>query len=186
MLVFVTIAFAGFTILVMALLFGGDHDFGDHEVSFEHDFDHEAGHEHETDTHGPSPFSVRVISLFATAFGASGAIASYCGYSTMGSSLIGVMSGFVIGGMGWQFMRLLWSQQASSTVSQNEMVGQVAEVTTPIPSSGVGEVSFLVRGQRFYRSARSEVGLSIEGGKTVKIVAFPSDVAVVRQIDRAL
>lgn len=178
MLVFTMIALAGLMVLFTTLLFGGDHDFGEHDLGFDHDVEHE----HDAESHGPSPFSLRIIALFSVAFGASGSIASAYGYTALSSSLFGVLGGFIVGWAGWRFMRLLWDQQASSTVSQEEMVGEVAEVTTPIPSAGVGEISLILRGQRFYRTARSANNKPIEGGKTVKIIAFPADVAVVTPV----
>ncbi len=181
MSIFIAVALSGLIVLFVALLFGGDHDFGEHELELDHDMEHD----HSVESHGPSPFSIRILSLFAVAFGASGSIASYYGFSATASSLVGVLGGVAVGWLGWRFMRLLWDQQASSIVSHQEMVGEIAEVTTAIPTSGLGEVSVALRGQRFYRSARSEDGKSIESGKTVLIVAFPADIAIVTRADRA-
>ena len=98
MFTFVSIALVGLFLLVVSALFG------DHHV--DHDVTIETAHEVSFGEH-PSPFSLRVISLFATAFGAAGSIAFSAGagyalstaagtypfehrFKTMGDRLTGV------------------------------------------------------------------------------------------------
>jgi hypothetical protein len=71
--VFLLIAGAGFVFLLISLIFG--------EI-FEHfDADHDSG--------GPGFFSTRVISVFVTAFGGTGAVAVQYGASVLGASVAG-------------------------------------------------------------------------------------------------
>ena len=68
MLVFLTLALAGFVLLVFGWIFGHDHDFG-------HDFSHDFGHDmgHDVDQEGTiSIFSLRVLATFVMGFGAAG------------------------------------------------------------------------------------------------------------------
>ncbi len=179
MIVFLIVAFVGVFFLIFSALLGGDHDVSaDHEFHFEHGY--EAGSDHEGGS-GPSPFSLRIISLFLTAFGAIGAIVRYNGVSYVLSSVSGLVGGVVIGGMGLQMMRFFWRQQATSTICSDDLIYASAEVKTAIPPSGVGQVSVVVKSQLRYMSARSQDGNPIEEGAIVKIVACPGGGAVVVQ-----
>jgi len=179
MLVFVGIALVGLFFLGVSALFGGSHDVGEHEFSFEQGYGTDADH---ALGGGPSPFSLRIISLFVTAFGAVGAIARYYNASYMASSVVGVAGGFAVGAIGWRLMKLFWEQQATSTVSVDELLGVIGEVKTAIPASGVGQVSVVVKSQRLYSLARSKDGRPIEEGVLVKIVAHPGDAVIVERV----
>ncbi|MBI5189148.1 MAG: NfeD family protein [Nitrospirae bacterium] len=178
MLVFVMIALAGLLFLLVSALFGGQDDFAEHEFSAE------AGYEAGGDVDaGPSPFSIRILSLFATAFGAVGAITRYYGQSYPVSSAAGVLSGLVFGFLGWQLIRLFWKQQASSTVESGELIGATGVVKTAIPASGTGEISVELKQQRLYMPARSKDGGPVAEGAFVRITANPGGAAVVEMVE---
>jgi membrane protein implicated in regulation of membrane protease activity len=163
---------------------GGDHDFsGDHDIGRNVDGDHDAGHDGDARNgaaHGPSFVSVRTFSIFAMFFGFGGALAQYYSMTWMPASLIGLGSGFIAALVGFQFFKLLYGQQASSTINIAELVGQTAEVINAIPAAGVGEVTIIYRGQRKDLLARSQEG-SIPAGSKVKIVEdLGSSVLVVK------
>src|SRR6185369_5954478 len=101
MLVFALIGMAGFFFLIVSAVFGGDHDHG-----MEHD--HDAGHDA-----GPSWFSTRVISLFLTGFGATGAIARSYELGYPASSGLGVATGAVVAFAGLRLIGFFMHQQAS-------------------------------------------------------------------------
>ena len=177
MFVFLILAIVGVVVLLMSAVLGGDHDMSvEHEFSFEHGY--EVGSDHEA-AGGPSPFSLRIISLFLTAFGAIGAIARYNGFSYVLSSIVGLLGGFVIGAIGLQIMRFFWKQQVTSTVSSDDLINSTAEVKTAIPASGVGQISVVVKNQLRYMPARTKEGQTIEEGTVVKVVACPGGGAVV-------
>jgi membrane protein implicated in regulation of membrane protease activity len=181
LLVYVSIACGSLFLLIVSAVFGGDHDFGEHEVHFEHgyDGDGDGDHEHEG-AGGPSPFSLRVISVFGTVFGAVGAICTHLGLGIGWSTLAGLASGLILAALAFQLYKYMFSQQSDSTVSANNAIGGLAEVHTPIPADGVGEVSFVTKGQRTYMPARSEDGTPISAGRTVAVVANPSGTLVVK------
>jgi hypothetical protein len=175
MLTFFVISMVGLALLLFSAIFGHDQDFAGHEFSFEH------GYESGDTGGGPSIFNFKVIALFMVAFGAGGAIARYYDASYLVSSLIGVGSGLVIGGAGWQLMRLLWRQQGSSTLYNEDLVNCVGQVKTAIPGSGVGEISVVVKNQRQHLPARSEDGMAIEEGAEIKITSCPGEDTVIVQ-----
>ncbi len=177
MLIFLVLALVGVAFLLFSAVLGGDHDLSaDHEFSFEHGY--EAGSDHEGGG-GPGPFSLRVISLFVTAFGAVGAISRYYGASYILSSFLGFIGGILIGAAGLQIMRFFWRQQATSTVCSDDLISSNAEVKTAIPPSGVGQISVVVKNQLRYMPARTKEGIGIEEGATVRIVACPGGGSVV-------
>ncbi len=180
MIVFITIAIAGLILLLVTALLGGDHDFSAHEVSFEQGY--EPGGDHLMET-GPSPFSLRVISLFAVTFGAIGAISRHYEWSLPMSCIFGVIGGIIVGTGGWGLMKVFWRQQASSTVSSQDIIDSSGEVKTAIPASGIGQISIVVKNQLRYLAARSEDGGAIEEGAIVRIIDCQGgNMAIVKKI----
>ena len=49
------------------------------------------------------------------------------------------------------------------------MIGAEANVITPIPENGVGEIAYVVGGTRYSAPARAENSAAVANGKTVKI-----------------
>lgn len=88
------------------------------------------------------------------------------------------------GYLGLMLMRFFWSQQATSSVNSTDMVGQVALVKTAIPEAGVGQVSVVVKNQRFYPVARSTSGEGIEEGAAVRIVEYYGDSVTVERLQK--
>ena len=104
---------------------------------FEH-FD--GGLDHDLDHGGPGFFSTRVISVFVTAFGGFGAIATDYGFGTLAASGIGALSGVVLAAPVSLFARFLYGQQATSESRAQDLVGQIGRVVITIPAGGVGQV----------------------------------------------
>ena len=182
MVLFVTIALVGLLILVLSALSGAghmdhDHDFHGLETHADHGVHH--GETSQPDQHAPSPFSMRVISLFLVGFGAMGAIGDRRGWGYMVSSVAGILAGLGVGLSGWQFIKLLLRQQGSSTVSSEDLVGKTGKVITAIPFSGIGEISVVVKGQLLHFMAREIGGDAIEAGLEVFVVESGDEVLTV-------
>lgn len=174
MFTFVAIAVVGCFFLVVSALFG---EFGaDHDVAIE------AAHEISFGEH-PSPFSLRVISLFLTAFGAAGAIARLYGTGYAVASAIGMGAGLVVGFAGYKLISFFMGQQASSIMEAEDLVGAIAQVSVAIPSGGVGQVSVAVGEKRIYPMARAAAAdAPIEEGAQVKIVRSLGNVVYVEKL----
>jgi membrane-bound ClpP family serine protease len=179
MLIFVSIAMAGLLFLLVSAFLGGDQDVGGHEIGVDHDHDVHADYGQDA---GPSPFSLRIIALFITSFGAVGAIARYYGAPYMISSFVGVAGGVGVGAIGWRLIKFFWEQQATSTVGRNEIIGIIGEVKTAIPISGIGQVSTVVKNQRMYSLARAKDSGAIEEGALVKVVEYQGDLFIVERL----
>ena len=183
--VFLVLAAIGFLFVLISLVFGGifehfefDHDADfDHSVDFDHDIDHDAGHE--VGDGGPSFFSMRVITVFITAFGGFGAIGITLGFGTLLSSLFGLAGGVGLGALVYFFASFLYKQQSSSTISSTDMIGLTAQVIVGIPAGGVGQVRCIIGESMVEKIARSKEGIEIPYNSTVRIEEIAGESVIV-------
>jgi membrane protein implicated in regulation of membrane protease activity len=167
--VFLAIASAGFLFLLVSLLFGEISDLFD--GGLDHDFSHG----------GPGFFSTRVISVFVTAFGGFGAIATHYGLSPLPASGVGFASGLVFAGGVYVFARFLFSQQASSEVRAHDLVGQTARVVVTIPPGGVGQVRCRLGEELIDKIARAHDGAAIPENASVRVEEVLGETVVVKK-----
>ncbi len=165
--VFLAIASVGFIFLLIALFFG---ELFEH---FEFSADHELGHG------GPGFFSTRILSVFITAFGGFGAVGTYYGFGVLGASGIGFLSGLFFACLIWAFAGFLYSQQASSDLRVQEVLGHVARVVIAIPAGGLGQVRCQLGEQMVDKIARSADGSPIPDNAAVTVVQVLGDTVVV-------
>ena len=175
-MIFLWIGIGGILFLALASLMGdhdGDFSGGDVGHDFGHDFGHDAGlhtsADQDASASGPSPLSMRSISIFVTVFGFAGFLAKHYGASGGLATVIGIVAGLALAALAFKFIKLLYAQQGSSVISQAELVGQQAEVINIITQDGPGEVTVLYRGQLKTLLARSNGELIPKGAK-VKII----------------
>lgn len=121
----------------------------------------------------------RVVSVFITAFGGFGAIGVQSGFGALVSSLIGLLGGVVFGGVVSLFARFLTSQQASSSVSDDSLIGRTAQVTVGIQPGQIGQIAARIGDERVERVARSKNGEEIKTGSIVIIEAIAGDSVIV-------
>ncbi|MDO8482650.1 MAG: NfeD family protein [bacterium] len=176
-MVFCIIALVSFVFIILGS-FGGGHDHG--EVGHDHVAGDHDGSAHEFTT--VSFFSIKVLSIFFLAFGAGGIIATAYGRGPAASTGIGLVCGVIVGFIALYAMRALYSQQANSLVTNQDIEGKVGQVVTRIPYDGIGEVSFLAAGQLVTRLARSKDRTELTNGKRVKIVSVSGDALLVEPV----
>ena len=121
----------------------------------------------------------RVIAVFLTAFGGFGVIAAQTGFGAVGSSIAGLLGGIVFAGVVSIFGRFLIGQQASSSVSDETLLGRTAQVTVAIKSGAVGQITAKVGDERVERIARAKDGNEIAVGTIVKVDAVIGDSIIV-------
>src|SRR5262245_19943559 len=172
MLIYAAIAAFGVLILLSLLLvgdvFGADHDVGHGDVGGDHG--------------GPSIFSIRIIASFLAAFGVGGVLARYYGLSQVTSAIVGVVAGIAMSSVVFQFAKFLHSQQASSDLHMQDLIGEFAEVSVAIPEGGVGQVIVNAGGQRSEHIARSSDGRALPRGSRVTVTALGGDGVVVAPV----
>ncbi|MGH9675222.1 MAG: hypothetical protein ACRD44_18780 [Bryobacteraceae bacterium] len=166
--VFLGLAGIGFLFLLVSLVFGGLFEHFDH--SFDHDLDHG----------GPSFFSSRVLSVFITAFGGFGALATRYGLSIAPASAIGFASGVFFAGIIYYFARFLYGQQASTELRSHDISGRMARVTVTIPAGGVGQVRMQIGEELVDKIAKSHDAASISENTVVRIQEVLGEVVIVR------
>ena len=160
--VFLGIAGFGFFFLMISLVFG--------EIfHFDHDFDH-----------GPGFFSLRVLSVFSTAFGGFGALAVHYGAATITAAGVGLAGGFCFATLIWLFARFLHGQQATSEVRIQDVVGQTARVTVTIPPGGIGQVRCRVGESLVDKIARTRDGGPVPENSVVTIEEVLGETVIVR------
>jgi hypothetical protein len=167
--VFLGIGGIGFVFLLVSLAFGGLFE------HFDHSFDHPGEHG------GPSILSSRVLSVFVTAFGGFGALASNYGFSLAASSAIGFGSGVVFGGIIYYFARFLFGQQASTEVRSIDIAGRNARVVVAIPANGIGQVRVQIGEELVDKVAKSHDGGAVAENCIVKIEQALGELVVVRK-----
>lgn len=144
-------------------LVGGHHD-------IHHDFETpghtpsevaQMGHEPGTVDSGihMTPFNPVVVAIFLVSFGGTGLATMQLFGWNLASLAVAAPSGFAMGGVTFAIFEKLFSiTQGSSEPAQQEIIGKEAEVITPIPENGLGEIAYNRRGSRFTAAARSESG----------------------------
>ena len=165
--VFLAICAFGFLFLIVALVFGGLFDF------FEAD--------HDVDIGGPGFFSSRVMAVFVTAFGGSGAVATYYGLGPVPASLVGFGSGIVFGGAIYALARALYNQQASTEVRAGDLVGAIGRVVIGIPPGGVGQIRVRLGEELMDKIARTRDGVAIGENTSVQIEEVLGETVIVKK-----
>ena len=130
-----------------------------------------------------SPLSPTVISSF---FAAAGGIGFLCVHSWEWGFWTSVLAAVVAGGLfaGLVFVTIGWMfrvTQGTSLVTQHELVGVVAEVSTTIPSGSLGEIAYVKAGQRCVRSARCADAAEVPKGARVVIKSVSSSEFIVEE-----
>jgi len=165
MTVFLSLAAIGLFFLLVSALFG-DHADAHADV--------EAGHF--------GFLSTRMVAVFFTAFGTVGAICRWYDQSTLASSVWGAVTAVPLSAVYVLAMKALRSQQASSLIEDEELVGLIGRVTVPIAASALGEVSCTCKSQTTRRMARSHEPQTIPEGAMVRVVEVQGDVIVVEPV----
>ena len=167
LVLFAIIGGVGFVFLLMSLVVGDVFD----AVGFDLD-----GGGHGTDF---GLLDSRVIAVFLTAFGGFGVIAAQNGFGAVGSSIAGLLGGIVFAGVVSVFGRFLIGQQASSSVSDQTLLGRSAQVTVGIKPGAVGQITAKIGDERVERIARAKDGAEIPTGSIVKVESVIGDAVIV-------
>jgi membrane protein implicated in regulation of membrane protease activity len=121
----------------------------------------------------------RVLAVFITAFGGFGAIAVQMGLGAVAASLIGLLGGVIFGAVVSLFGRFLIGQQASSSVTDDDLIGRTAQVAVTIMPGEVGHISIRIGDQRVDKIARSRGDSEIKAGSLVKVASIAGDSVIV-------
>ena len=146
---------------------------------------HPDGADVNVEADGESPgmglLNLTVISTFVTVFGGAGVAMHYGVHTGPGASLgTAVASGFVLAFV----MALIIRKIVANTQAGSEpvsVIGFTAEVITPIPAGGLGEVAYVAKGARYVAPAKEKVGGAVEKSSAVVIVEMAGATCVVQK-----
>lgn len=155
---------------------GHDIHIGGHDIHIDGG-DADAGHPHAAS--GP------IVATFLTGFGGAGTIAEgLLEWSLVPGFAVAVASGLMLAAASLGIMGFVFSRtQAGSEFTAADAVGRVGEVITPIPAGGVGEIAYVVKGQREHAGARAEERAAVAKGTRVIIDKMDGPTAWVRPAD---
>ena len=174
-IIYVGLLVMGVTYALVSGAFGWFSDLGTgDDIHFDASGHLDAGHAH--------PISGTTIATFITGFGAGGVVAHYLlRWTGLASLATATGSGVVLAVAAYLVLELIFSQtQAGAEHETGEAVGRDAEVVTPIPAGGTGEVAYLARGQREVAPARSVDDREIPRGRPVVIERVVGQTVYVR------
>ena len=165
-------------ILLFIGIFGADADVDtDIDIDTDLDLNVDVG-----DLGGPGTLSVKLILFFLVGFGASGYMAAYFKWP-IHHVLCGLIGGGAAWFLGYQLLKLLYEQQASSQVRLTSFVGKQGRVVVPIPKDGgTGEIEATneAAGQSTFFNARAaDPKKEYEKGAFVTIKSVTGKTAVV-------
>jgi membrane protein implicated in regulation of membrane protease activity len=136
---------------------------------------------HAAEFHFPFFSPLALATLFAC-IGAYGLIALYgLRVKDAASILIAIPAALVTAYLiTYAAFRIVGSSRGSSQIRLQDLPGAHAEVITPIPSGGVGEVAALVSGQRFTAPAREADGREVPRGAQVTVLRMVGTTLLVK------
>jgi membrane protein implicated in regulation of membrane protease activity len=133
---------------------------------------------------GFSPLSPIVIASFLASFGAFGILGrEWIGLGAPSSALFAVGCGLAVAAVMFTVVvKIFIASQGSSHAMLSDLQGRAAEVITPIPEGGIGEIAYVARGTRYTSSAKSRTGEEIGRGSAVRIVQVAGGVVYVEGV----
>jgi len=155
---------------------------GDHGGVDSHDIGHEGAE-------GVSPLKPIVIATFITLFGGFGTIGHFMSNAAailvflfaLAMGLIGASAIF------YTVVVPMYKCQSNSVVSSESIKNALADVITPIPSDGLGEVTYVVGTSRYTSPAKSLNQEEIQKGCAVVIIDIKDSIAeVIKKPDAKL
>jgi membrane protein implicated in regulation of membrane protease activity len=181
--------FVGVMYSLFLLFFHGIGDaLGDLDFDLDMDVDTDLGDISLMDADGAAEatgVSMLAIASFVSSFGAFGLISvTMFNTGAVVSLFFALLGGFMIGIAAQVFFLYILSPTISSEVRQTKLIGMVAEITTPIPANGVGQIAFVAEGSRMTYSARAtEHNQDVTRGTPVRIERIVGGVAYVSKLD---
>ena len=160
----------GLVFTLISVLFG--HFLGGHDGHVSGSGGHAEAGGDASDAPGLSIFSPTVLASFVTAFGGFGLIFTQFQATDkpIVSAPLAVLCAFIVAGCIYKFLGMVFSHTQSSSESRvGRVIGVEAIVITPIAENGVGVIANVVSGSRYTAAARSEKGIPVASGQSVRI-----------------
>ncbi|MBN1665124.1 MAG: NfeD family protein [Deltaproteobacteria bacterium] len=172
----------GLAYAVISTVFGGIHADGGFDAPGDASGSMHADIGHDSGTMHFSPLSPVVIAMFLTAFGAAGMICLKAFKLPIYYGLtIAVLVGLAVAAVTFFIFVTLFSKtQGSSESNVASIIGKEAEVITPIPADGVGEIAYISKGARYTAPARSALQTDIRSHTIVTVDKIVGNMFIVK------
>lgn len=159
--------------------------FGDLDLDVGADIDMDLDTDLDAGSGEATGVSMLAIASFISSFGAFGLISvTLLNAGTVVSLLAAFFGGLVLGVLAQLFFLYILSPTVSSEIRQTRLIGLVGEITTPIPSHGVGQIALVTQGTRVTYSARStDEQETFTRGTPVRVERIVGGVAFVSRLD---
>ncbi len=160
-------------------ILGGGHDVGSHDIGGDHGDISPGGF---GDTVSFSPLSPVIISTFLAFFGGSGYLYIRIFGIDEKLSLIPALATAAVAGAAVFFIfdYVFRTIQGGVDLNTSSLIGREAEVSTPIPADGMGEIHYVTSGGRTTSPARSATGQAIPKNSIVVISKIVGNVFLVK------
>ena len=128
-------------------------------------------------------FSPLALATLFAAIGGWGLIAQHgFGVAENTSLLIAIPAAVITAyAVTYAGFRLVSGSTGSSQIRTSDLEGAMAEVITPIPAGGMGEVAAMVNGQRFSGPAREAAGKAVARGAHVRVRSLVGSTFIVEE-----
>lgn len=170
MILFLTVAFAGFFLVSMSMLFGGSGDFDMGDMAG--DIDHGGG---------PGFLNLKVIAMGLCGWGIAGGIAHSFGMDRLMSSIIGIGGAVVLGSIGLAIMKVFYQSQSPFSIEDEDYHGHTGRTLYEIPKDGLGQIICNIKGTSLTLMAKDEHGKKIAKDTVVEIVSRQGGMVIVRE-----
>lgn len=159
--------------------------FGDLDLDVGADIDMDLDTDLDAGSGEATGVSMLAIASFISSFGAFWLISvTLLNAGTVVSLLAAFFGGLVLGVLAQLFFLYILSPTVSSEIRQTRLIGLVGEITTPIPSHGVGQIALVTQGTRVTYSARStDEQETFTRGTPVRVERIVGGVAFVSRLD---
>jgi len=130
-----------------------------------------------------SGFGTLALLMFTTLFGCTGIVTTV---TFNASLLISLASSIIVGLLAAilasRFMVILYKQQASGHLTEEDFINAVGQVSSIIKSDQVGRITINVKGQTLRLSAKSVDNKILDHGVMIKIVRKEGSIAIVEKV----
>jgi membrane protein implicated in regulation of membrane protease activity len=97
--------------------------------------------------------------------------------------MAGIAGAIVIGGVGYFIIRAFYASQASSIITDSDLVGCTATLLDAIPRNGSGQIACVLRGREITFLAHSKDGRPMAKGARVRVVEKSGNVVIVETLE---
>ncbi|MBI4563608.1 MAG: NfeD family protein [Planctomycetes bacterium] len=124
------------------------------------------------------------VSMFISTFGGSGYIyRKMLGLPDVAGVPLALGTALTVAFLvAWFFYKIFQATQGSSEAHVSDLIGLDAEVITPIPADGVGEIAYTSKEARFNAPARTPDGKPLPARALVRIVKIVGGTYVVEKV----